>query len=105
MNESQKLVVGTIVSGRLGLPNINKIFTEEIIKIVSINPNSVMVVLISLLKITLIIASITWLIKLGKNIQFTYERHDEETFKNYLLKLITTAIITLIIMIILIGIL
>ena len=100
MNESQKLIIETIVSSMLGLPNIQKIFTEEIIKIVTFNPSSTIIILVSFLKIILTIAGIFWIMQLAKNIEFTYKNHNSRTFKVYLLKIGATAIITFFIMLI-----
>lgn len=98
LNKSQLLIIGVIVSGMLGIPDINEIFTEEIVKIVSQNPTPLLIWVVSLLKITLIILSITWIFQLANNVQFTYEHHNEKTFNYFLFKLVATAIITFIVM-------
>ena len=98
LNKSQILIIGTISSAMLGIPDINEVFTEEIAKVVMQNPTPIMIVIVSLLKITLIILSFAWIIQLARNIQFTYEHHNEKTFNYFMFKLVATAIITLIVM-------
>ena len=98
-NKSQLLIIGTILSAILGFPNITKIFTEEVIKIVMESPSQIMIILVSILKIFLVISSVYWLIKLGKNIEITYNTKSKEAFKNYILKLVLTGIVTLIVII------
>ena len=100
-NKSQLLIMGTIASAVLGFPDINKIFTEEIIKIVMENPTYIMIILVSIIKIILIISSIIWLIQLVKNIEITYRTKSERVFQYYLLTLILTGIVTFIVMLIL----
>ncbi|NPE26720.1 hypothetical protein HNV12_01810 [Methanococcoides sp. SA1] len=100
INESQFIIAGGIISAKLGIPNIQKIFTEEIINIVSQNPTLTNIILISLLKITLIVASFAALIQLSRNIEFTYNkwyisRNRPDVFWNYILGLGVATIITL----------
>ena len=38
INKSQILIIGTIFSAKFGILDIDEIFTEEIIRIASINP-------------------------------------------------------------------
>ena len=97
-NKSQLLIIGTISSAALGLPNINKVFTEEIIKIVMQNQTATMILLVSILKIVLVISSIIWLIKLIKNIEITYNTKSKSAFENYVLTLVLTAVLTSIVM-------
>lgn len=99
LNKSQLLVIGTIFSATLGIINIHKVFTEEIINIVMENPSHTMVALVSILKILLFIISITWLIQLVRNIGITYRTKSEQLFKNYILDLGLTALTTVIFMI------
>lgn len=93
-NKSQLLITGTISSAVLGFSNINKIFTEEVIKIVMENPSQIMIFLVSIIKILLIIGSIAWLFQLIKNIEITYRTKSDNVFQNYLLKLTITGILT-----------
>tara|TARA_Y100000310_G_C20543324_1_gene744387 strand:- start:158 stop:496 length:339 start_codon:yes stop_codon:yes gene_type:complete len=93
-NKSQLLIMGTISSAVLGFPNINKIFTEEVIKIVMENPSQIMIFLVSIIKILLVIGSVAWLFQLIKNIEITYRTKSDNVFQNYLLKLAVTGILT-----------
>ena len=93
-NKSQSLIIRTIASAVLGFPNINKIFTEEIINIVMQNPSQIMIILVSIIKALLVILSIIWLIQLSRNIEITYRTKSERVFQRYLLKLILTGIVT-----------
>lgn len=86
--------MGTISSAVLGFPNINNIFTEEVIKIVMENPSQVMIILVSIIKILLVIGSVTWLFQLIKNMEITYRTKSDNVFHNYLLKLVITGIFT-----------
>jgi len=97
-NKSQLLIIGTIASAVLGLPDIEKVFSEEIIKIVMQNPSQSIIILVSILKILLIVGSITWLIQLVKNIEFTYRTKSESIFQRYILTLVITGILTFIAM-------
>lgn len=97
-NKSQLLIAGTIVTSMLGFPNINKVFTEEIIRVALIDSTLTAIIIISILKIALALSSIAWLFQLLKNIEFTYQFHSEDIFNIYMLKLVITAIITFIIM-------
>ena len=97
-NKSQLLIIGTIASAVLGLPDIEKIFSVEIIKIVMQNPSQSIIILVSILKILLIVGSITWLIQLVKNIEFTYRTKSESIFQRYILTLVITGILTFIAM-------
>jgi len=99
-NESQQLVIGAITTAMLGIPNIQAVFTKEIIGIVLQNPAPLMIFLVSILKLGLVVISLDWLIKLAKNIEFTYNRHPR-TFWDYIGTLILTGLITFIIMYIL----
>jgi hypothetical protein len=98
-NKSQLLIIETIVSAVLGVPDINKIFTEDIIKMVMENPSQIIIILVSIIKILLVISSIIWLIQLVKNIDITYKTRSSDVFQNYLITLILTGIITFILMI------
>ncbi|MAG78738.1 hypothetical protein CL616_05230 [archaeon] len=98
-NKSQKLIIGTIATATFGFPDINRIFTEEIIKLVMKNPSSIMILLVSILKILLVLASIYWLIQLIKNISLTHTTKSKVAFQNYFFELILTVLITLILMI------
>ncbi len=100
-NKSQLLIIGTITSAVLGIPDIKKIFTEEIIKIVMESPSQIMIILVSILKIILVISSVYWLIQLGKNIEITHNTKSKGAFEYYLLKLVLTGLVTFIIMILL----
>ena len=96
INKSQRLIIETIGSAVLGLPDINKIFTEEIINFTLNNPMPFLVPLISVLKILLVIGSIYWLIQLIQNIEITYRTKSPNIFQNYIMKLIITGFLTLI---------
>jgi len=100
-NKSQVLIIGTIASAVLGFPNINKIFTEEIINIVMQNPSQIMIILVSIIKVLLVISSITWLMQLVRNIEITHRTKSERVFQSYLLKLILTGIVAFFVMMIL----
>ena len=65
-SQSQILIIAFIVAAMLGIPDINHVFTEEVIKIVSIDPTLFMIALVSILKIVLAISSIVWLIQLAR---------------------------------------
>jgi len=93
-NKSQGLIIGTITSFMLGIPDINKIFTEEVIKIVMKNPTTQIIFLVSLIKILLVIASITWLIQLIKNIELTHRTKNVQQFQNYMFTLLATGFLT-----------
>jgi len=95
-NKSQLLIMGTIFSVVLGFPDINKIFTEEIINIVMQNPSQILIFLVSIIKILLVFLSIAWIIQLIKNVEITHRTKSESVFKNYFFKLVLTGIITLI---------
>ncbi len=96
-NKSQLLVIGTISSSVLGIPDINKVFTEEIIRIAIENPSPTMIIVVSLLKILLVILSFAWLVQLIRNIKFTYDMHNSNTFNLYLATLFLTAVITFVV--------
>jgi hypothetical protein len=93
MNKSQKIISGTIISGRLGIPNLEKIFTEEIIKIAMENTSPIMIYIISFAKILLVLCSVWGLIELLKNIELQYRTKNEKEFFNYFIKLIVTGLI------------
>jgi len=97
-NKSQWLIIGVITTSMLGIPDINEVFTREIIKVASVNPTLFAIILISVLKIALVLASLAWLFQLAKNIEFTYNNHSENTFYKYLLKLVLTGLIAFIVM-------
>ena len=86
--------MGTISSAVLGFPNINNIFTEEIIRLVMENPSQIMIILVSIIKLLLVIGSVTWLFQLIKNMEITYKTKSNNAFQNYLLKLVITGILT-----------
>ena len=98
-NKSQLLIIGTIASAVLGLPDIEKIFSEEIIEIVMQNPSQSIIILVSILKILLIVGSIAWLIQLIRNIEFAYRTKSESVFQRYILTLVITGILAFIAMI------
>ena len=103
LNESQQLIIGVIVTAMIGIPNIQAVFTKEIINIILQNPSSLMIFLVSILKIGLIVLSLGWLIKLGNNIKFTYNKYyprNKEVFLNYVAELFLTGEITIFIMLI-----
>lgn len=100
LNESQGLIIGTITTAMLGIPNIQAVFTKEIINMILQNPSPLFIFLASILKLTLIVLSVGWLIKLANNIEFTYNRYyryREDIFWNYIGNLILTGMITFII--------
>ena len=101
LNESQVLIIGAIATAMFGIPNIQSIFTQEIINTLLQNPSFLIIFLASLLKLTLIVLSVGWIIKLGYNIEFTYNRYyrwREDIFWNYLGTLILTGMATFIIL-------
>ena len=67
------LIIGTISSAVLGFPNINKIFTKEIINIIIENSSQIIIFLVSIIKILLVISSIAWLIQLIRDMEITYK--------------------------------
>lgn len=100
-NKSQELIIGTIVTGMIGIPNIQTVFTKEIINMILQNPSPFIVFLASILKLVLIVLSIGWLIELGNNIEFTYNKYyswRKDIFWNYLANLLLTGEVTFIIM-------
>jgi len=103
LNESQVLIIGTIVTAVLGIPNIQAIFTKEIINMLLQNPSPFVIFLASILKLSLIVLSIGWLIKLSGNIEFTYNKYypwRKDIFWNYLANLLLTGEITFFVMLI-----
>lgn len=104
INQSQILIVGGIISARLGVPNISKIFTDEIVLIIGKNPTLINIILISLLKIFFVITSFATLIQLAKNIDFTYNkwyifRRRPDVFWDYIFGLVLATITTIVIFI------
>jgi len=97
-NKSQGIIIGTITSAMLGLPDINKVFTEEVINLVMTNPNPTIILIVSVLKILLVIASIAWAIQLYKNIELTSRTKSQRQFDKYMTKLVITGIITFFLM-------
>ncbi len=93
LNQSQLLIIGFLVSLKFGLPNIEYLFTQEIINVISQSPNIGIIILVSLLKIFLLVLSMGFFIVLGRNIIFTYQRHPNK-FDNYMLKLVITFSLT-----------
>ena len=99
-NKSQLLVIGTIFSSVLVIPDLDVLFTEEIIKIVMQDPSAIMIILVSILKIILILSSVIWLIQLIKNIEFTHRTKSKDVFVNFLFTLALTAVLAFIVSII-----
>lgn len=100
LNESQTLIIGVITTAMLGIPNLQAIFTQEIINTLLQNPSTLIIFLASILKLVLVGLSVGWIIKLGYNIEFTYNRYyrwREDIFWNYIGTLLLTGIVTFII--------
>ncbi len=97
LNKSQILIIETIITGVFGFPDIHKVFSEEIIKLVMLEPTVSIIILVSLLKILLVILSINWLIQLLKNIELTYRTKSNRIFQNYLIKLVITGLLAFVI--------
>ena len=97
-NKSQKIIIRTIAGLMLGFPDIDKVFTKEIIKLAMENPSQVMIFIVSILKLFLVVASIIWLYQLLNNILITYNTKSQDVFWNtYITKLILTGLVTFII--------
>jgi hypothetical protein len=95
LNKSQIIIIKTIASSMLGFPNIDKIFTEEIIRIAMENPSHTMIIVVSFLKIILVISSVIWLYQLLNNALITYQTKSRDVFINvYLAKLVLTGLVT-----------
>ncbi len=58
------------------------------------NPSQIMIILVSIIKLLLVIGSVTWLFQLIKNMEITYKTKSNNAFQNYLLKLVITGILT-----------
>jgi hypothetical protein len=101
LNKSQKLIIGTISAAVFGVPDIQEMFTKEIVNIVMTNPPPIVVFLVSIIKVLLVIASITWLIQLVKNIEINYNTKSKEVFRIYLMTLVITGITTIIVLLLL----
>ena len=78
----------------LGLPNIHKVFTEEIIKIVMENPPLTIIFIVSILKILFTIMAFCWIIKLVENLLERYKANKDGFWDIYTPKLIITACLT-----------
>lgn len=98
LNKSQLLIIGAIVSAFLGVPDINKVFTEEVINLVMQNPSPMMIFLVSITKILLTLSVFGWIAELIKNMEFTYRNKSNAIFQCYLFKLVITAIVTFLVM-------
>ena len=96
LNKSQSLIIKTTLSSVLGFPNIDKIFTEEIIKLLMQAPNTTIILIVSILKILLAIASVVWLIQLINNMRFVHRTKHDAVFQDYILKLVVTGIFSFI---------
>ena len=89
--------MGTILSAVLGFPNIHKVFTDGVIQLVSKDPSLTIIVLVSILKIVLVIASVAGFIQLLKNIKLTCNRtRGDKRFDKFMIKLTITGVLSFI---------
>ena len=95
-NKSQLLIMSTVFSSVLGFPNIHKVFTEEVINLAMQAPSPTWVLIVSILKLLLVVASVNWLIQLIKNIELTYRTKPAAVFKDYIIDLVLTGIFSFI---------
>lgn len=104
LNKSQKIIVGAISSAVLSIPNITKIFSEDLLDIIMKDPTvfqiffpaNITLLIISVIKLCLLLMSIWWIISLINIIKLQYKVNNKN-FTQYIINLIVTAIVTLIV--------
>lgn len=90
------IIIITVISSVLGIPDVHQVFTSEIVNFVETNPTANTVQLVSFAKLALSINAIGWLIALLGNIKLTLQTKTESQFIKYLQRLIITGTITFI---------
>ena len=97
LNKSEKTLATAIFSFVFGFPNIENLFFVEILKVITQEPNFIIIVFVFIFNIALFVSSFCWAFYLYNNIKRQAKTKTEEQFNNYLSKLFLVGMVTLLI--------